>query len=64
MEFRPLLLSFAVGFPLVLALTAAAWFLFGSWMTAVVVAVLVTGAIAAYERAYAATAARTRARLA
>ncbi len=63
-EFQPLFRRFAVGFVLVIATTMVLWLLAGPWIAAIVLAVFVTVAIAVYERAYAATAARVRSRLA
>lgn len=63
-EFRPLLGRFAVGYVGLIAVAVALWFLSNAWITAVAVAVMATVAVAIYEKAYAATAARTRARLA
>ncbi|MDQ2852834.1 MAG: hypothetical protein ABI384_02685 [Allobranchiibius sp.] len=62
-EFRPLFQRYAFGFCTILGVAVALWFITNPWVTAIAITVLATGGIAAYERAYAAAAIRTRARL-
>lgn len=63
-EFRSLLWRFALGYVALIVIAVALWFLTNAWITAVTVAVMTTGAVSIYEKAYAATAARTKVRLA
>ncbi len=63
-EFRPLLWRFAVGYTAILLIVVALWFFAGWWAAAIGAALMTTAGVAVYERAYAATAARTKARLA
>lgn len=62
-EFRPLFQRYAFGFCTILGVAVALWFITTFWVTAIATTVLATGGIAAYERAYAATAVRAKARL-
>lgn len=64
MEFRSLIRRFAVGYAALIGVTVALWFLTNAWVTAAAVAGMATVAVTIYEKAYAATAARTSARLA
>lgn len=63
-EFRPLLWRFAVGYTAILVFTVAAWFFAEWWAAAIGMGLMATVGVVIYERAYAATAARTTARLA
>lgn len=62
-EFRPLFQRYALGFCTILGAAVAFWFITNPWVTAIAITILATGGIAVYERAYEATAIRTKARL-
>lgn len=63
-EFRPLFWKFAVGYVAILLITVALWFLAAWWVAAIGMGLMATAGDTVYEKAYAETAARTKARLA
>jgi len=62
-EIRRVLLAFVVGAVVVVGVVALVLWLIEPWVAAIVAFVVVTPAIAWYEKAYAAAAARVRVRL-
>jgi hypothetical protein len=62
-EIRRVMVAFMVGVVAVIGAVALAVWLTGPWVAAVVAVAIVTPAVAWYERAYGAAAARARARL-
>lgn len=63
LEFRPLFRRFFAGYLGIVVIAAALWILIAPWVAAIVTIVLVTVALMVYEKAYAAKAAQTKARL-